>query len=158
MLAAFTMLLDRPVHIGNNPNHFDPLYLISPQYVQFDFVGDRFEFPFTLPSVDTNRSGSLMFESFAVRSRSNRLWINPDDADDQINRQPYFPNNVHVLIDDDSDEYVWAGHVLTIRPGVLRAGENLLRIEAGRIEQGVMHGDLDNFVVDNIVLLYETTP
>jgi hypothetical protein len=98
-----------------------------------------------------------MFEAFALRSRSNQLWINPDEADDQINRQPYFPNNVPMLINDDPDEYVWAGHVLTIRPGVLRAGENLLRIDAGRIEQGMRHGDLDNFVVDNIVFLYQTT-
>jgi hypothetical protein len=60
-------------------------------------------------------------------------------------------------IDDEPEEYVWAGHVLTIRPGVLRAGENLLRIDAGRIEQGMGHGDLDDFVVDNVVLLYETT-
>jgi hypothetical protein len=51
---------------------------------------------------------------------------------------------------------VWAWHVLTTRPEVLRAGEKLLRIAAGRIEQAMMRGDLDNFVVDNLMLVYET--
>ena len=52
---------------------------------------------------------------------------------------------------------MWAGNVRTVRPGTLRTGANTLRIEAGRIEQGIRHGDPDNFVVDNIVVLHERT-
>ena len=50
----------------------------------------------------------------------------------------------------------WNGNVMLIRPGVL-SENNILRLGA-RASNGSLLGDIDEFVIDNVVVLFKTRP
>ena len=54
---------------------------------------------------------------------------------------------------DDRD--AWAGQVLLVSPNVLRATGNVLHVES-RTDSGSTSGDIDDFVIDNVVVFYKT--
>ena len=49
----------------------------------------------------------------------------------------------------------WTGNILLISPNVLREANNSLRIGA-RDDRGSILGNVDDFVVDNVVVMYKT--
>ena len=53
------------------------------------------------------------------------------------------------------DKKAWAAQVLLVAPNTLRGSGNILHVEA-RTNSGSPSGDVDDFVIDNVVLMYKT--
>jgi hypothetical protein len=83
----------------------------------------------------------LLFQTLSVDHDKNVIRINGTDV----------PNRIPVSRSNND----WNGNVIIIPPNVLRTGANTLRIEARDSSGGT--GDEDEFVVDNVVVLYKTT-
>lgn len=118
------------------------------------FVGAAKEFEFRCPDVDRESEGVLHFQSFGVSHRRNALEVNGQPVFGGIPRSGDF---VQAEGDAGPTEIpVWNSHVLLIGRGVLRES-NILRVES-RDPQGENVGELDDFVIDNMVVLFKTTP
>jgi hypothetical protein len=104
------------------------------------FEGASKDFVFACPNVNSSEAAVLMFQSRAVNSRRNVITINDSTIAGGI---PVTPNT-------DS----WNGNVLLVDAGVLRSGGNRLHIES-RTLAGSSTGDIDNFILDNMVVMYK---
>lgn len=127
---ATSIVFETRQHFGDEPNHLPG-----------EFVGQVKEFRFACPRVDVTRPGVLLFQANDVSNERNQLAING-----------------HALAGDvprTAGGAAWAGQVLLIRPGVLRPAGNILKIES-RNSSGTTSGDIDDFVIDNVIVLYET--
>ena len=119
------------------------------------FVGAEKSFPFQCPGVDRSQSAILLFESMGVSVRQT-LEINGQQIFGGITTSNDFESRT---IGGGSDAHQdrtifarWKGHVLLIHPGVL-AQNNVLRIQSGPYTSG----NLDDFVIDNMVVIFKTT-
>jgi hypothetical protein len=122
------------------------------------FAGREKSFTFDCPSVSSGRA-LLLFQSLGV-GPGQTLEVNGEPvfggvpATDAITGStgstggpsPPFdiPNHTHSLL--FAITFGWVGNVLLISQGVLRDSGNVLRIAS----------DGDNFVVDNVVVLYKS--
>jgi hypothetical protein len=106
------------------------------------FVGQRKDFSFDCPSVNQSEVAVLMFQSLHVSHARNVF---------QINGEAVFGD----LPTTADDTEAWAGQVLLVSPNVLRRTGNVLHVES-RTDSGGTSGDIDDFVVDNVVLFYKT--
>lgn len=134
MSADFTIVIPVRQGFGNEPGY---LRSIEPNV---PFVGPTKDFTFPCPNVNANEAAVLMFQSRDVDSSKNIITINNNPVAGGI---PVSPNKV-----------TWNGNVMLIATGVLRAN-NELHIEA-RNTSGGGGGDIDDFILDNVVVMYKT--
>jgi hypothetical protein len=118
-------------HFGNEPD-----------FLPGQFVGQQKDFPFDCPSIDRSQAAVLMFQSLHVSNTRNVF---------EINGQTVFGDLPTTADDRDA----WAGQVLLVSPNVLRATGNVLHVES-RTDSGSTSGDIDDFVIDNVVVFYKT--
>ena len=106
-----------------------------------EFVGQVKEYSFGCPRVDGTQPGILLFQARHVSVDQNVLTVNGAAIAGDIPRT--------------ADNETWAGQVMLIRPGVLRPVNNILRIES-RNSSGGAGGEIDDFVIDNVSVFYQT--
>jgi hypothetical protein len=124
-----------PHHFGNEQNTFSD---IKPDAV---FAGRAKPFTFNCPNVDADERAVLMFQSRDVDSAKNDLHLNGKDI---FGGLPVSPNRD-----------TWNGNVMVIGPRQLKATNNVLRIESLN-NAGGRDGDIDDFLITNIVIMYKT--
>jgi IgA Peptidase M64 len=124
--------------IENVRQHFGD----EPDFLPGSFVGQQKNFSFDCPSINVSEVAVLMFQSLHVTHTRNVFQINGETVSGDL------PTNA-----DDRD--AWAGQVLLIRPNVLRRAGNVLHVES-RTDSGGTSGDIDDFVIDNVVVFYKT--
>jgi hypothetical protein len=138
MGSDFTVIIDQRQHFGNEPQSLPGVY-----------VGTNKEFPFTCPDVDSGQQAVLLFQSLSVDHDRNFIAINSIGAfgDPEV----YGGVPVHRSNRD------WNGNVMLVRGGVLREN-NILRLGArdSRGSLGGLEGEVDDFVIDNVVVLFKT--
>ncbi|MGI8907006.1 MAG: hypothetical protein ACR2IE_11015 [Candidatus Sumerlaeaceae bacterium] len=134
--ADFTVVFAGRQQFGNEPGSLN-----IRNELNAIFVGASKEFNFACPKVNPHESAVLMFQSRAVSSRENIITINGINLSDGI---PFNP-----------DTGVWNGNVLVIRARILKPSGNVLRIEA-RNSSGGSGGNIDDFILDNMVVMYKT--
>jgi hypothetical protein len=134
MSADFTIVTPVRQGFGNEPGY---LKSIEPNV---PFVGPTKDFTFPCPNVNPNEAAVLMFQSRDVDSSKNIITINDSPVAGGI---PVSPN-----------KDTWNGNVMLITAGVLKAS-NELHIES-RNNSGGGGGDIDDFILDNVVVMYKT--
>jgi hypothetical protein len=106
------------------------------------FRGSERTYTFTLPGVDPSEEGQVILSTFAVDVTCNRFEINGTQI-------PVFRNH--------NDERVWETDTFRIPTNLLRAGANANRLTIRALNTSCNNGgNLDDFVVANIVVHYKT--
>jgi hypothetical protein len=123
--------------IVNQRNHFGD----EEDFLPGVFAGRRKDFRFDCPGVDPGQHSVLMFQALHVNSEKNVF---------TVNGQTLFG-----LPTTTEDKKAWAAQVLLVGPNTLRGSGNVLHVEA-RTNSGSPSGDVDDFVIDNVVLMYKT--
>jgi hypothetical protein len=132
--ADFTIVIPVRQGFGNEPGYLNSIEPNVP------FVGASKDFTFSCPSVSSNEAAVLMFQSRDVDSSRNILTING--------------SNVYGGIPVSPNKDTWNGNVMLIDAGILRPNGNVLHIES-RNTSGGSGGDIDDFIVDNAVVMYK---
>lgn len=136
MPSNYTVVLFQRQHFGNDPGTFDDVEPNVP------FAGRAKSFVFDCPQIETREAAVLMFQSRDVDHSSNVFEVNGIGV---FGGLPVSPAR-------DS----WNGNVLLIEPHhQLRAAGNVLNV-ASRTSSGSDAGDVDDFILDNVVLFYKT--
>ncbi len=118
------------------------------QELEAPFVGRSKIFTFQCPNVDSSQSAILLFQSQGVNVRQNL----------QINGKTVF-GGIRESIELAASSSLhftraqWNGNIMLVHSGVLvDKSDNTLMIEAKELNEG----NLDNFIIDNIVILFKT--
>jgi len=127
---ASTVIIQVRQHFGNEPDSLPGAW-----------VGTAKEYEFDVPRCDVRQPAYLLFQARAVSSELDVLTINGQPVPGGV---PY-----------TSGEEGWAAQVLLISPNVLTPVRNILRVES-RDAAGGTGGDIDDFIIDNAVVLYLT--
>ena len=135
MSADFTIVSPVRQGFGNEPGYLNG---IEPQV---PFVGPTKDFRFSCPRVNPTEDAVLMFQSRDVDSSRNIIRINDQDVFGGI---PVSPN-----------KDTWNGNIMLIGKGVLQGSGNVLHIESRNMSGGG-GGDIDDFILDNVVVMYKT--
>jgi hypothetical protein len=136
MATTYTVVLFSRQHIGNDPGVFDD---IEPNVV---FVGPAKDFLFDCPGVNPAEAAFLMCQSRDVDHQRNVFRVNGVDVFGGLPASPA--------------RDAWNGNILLIeRHHQLKATGNVLHVEA-RTSTGGSAGDVDDFILDNIVVMYKT--
>ena len=136
MAATYTVVLFSRQHVGNAPGLFEE------DEPGVAFVGPAAEWVFDCPGVDASEAAVLMFQSRDVDHRANVLRVNGVDVFGGVPVSPA--------------RDAWNGNVLLVeRHHQLQAAGNVLRVEA-RTADGGTAGDVDDFILDSIVIMYKT--
>jgi hypothetical protein len=136
MASNFTVVLFQRQHFGNGPGIFNDVEPNVP------FAGRAKSFVFDCPNVQASEPAFLMFQSRDVDHPRNVFEVNGIGV---FGGLPVSPAR-------DS----WNGNVLLVEPHhQLRATGNVLHIES-RDGRGTGSGNIDDFIIDNIVLVYKT--
>jgi hypothetical protein len=134
--SDFTVVLFQRQHFGNEPGTFDD---IEPNVT---FVGPTKSFSFDCPSVDPSETAFLTFQSRDVDHQRNVFQVNGVDVFGGLPASPA--------------RSAWTGNILLVEPRHrLRATGNLLQIES-RNARGEGGNDIDDFIIDNVVIVYKT--
>lgn len=132
----FTVVQYQRQHFGNQPGSFNDIEPNVP------FAGAGKEYVFDCPQVNPAETAILLFQSRDVSHSRNILQINGTQVSGGL---PVSPSR-------DS----WNGNVLLVEPHhQLRAKGNVLRVEARNLGGGTS-GDIDDFIIDNVVVQYKT--
>lgn len=135
MAADFTVVINVRHHFGND---HDALPGTS--------AGKDRDFGFDCPDIDTTQTAVLMFQSLDVDHEKNVISVN----------QPLTgPISVFGGIPVSRSDTDWNGNIMLISPNSLRDRGNVLHIGA-RDSRGSILGDVDDFVIDNAVVMYKT--
>lgn len=145
MALDYTMIINVRQHFGSDSNAFE-----ETAENQAPFVGAAKDFQFSCPDVDSQAGGILLFQSFGVSHRSNQLEVNGDIVFGGIARSADFVVPRESVI----EVAIWHAHVLLVSAGSLREN-NTLHIES-RNQDGGTGGRLDDFIIDNAVVLFKT--
>jgi hypothetical protein len=140
MGSDFTVILSVRQHFGDEASYLTDVEPGLP------FVGAARDFRFDCPRIEPEADAVLMFQTRDVDTNRNIIEINPATA-----QQPTVFGGIPVSPSKDT----WNGNTMVIRPGVLREINNVLHIEA-RNSSGGTGGDIDDFIIDNVVVLYKT--
>ena len=136
MASNFTVVLFQRQHFGRVPGAFDDVEADVP------FAGQAQSFVFDCPNVQPGDAAFLMFQSRDVDHPRNGFEVNGVAV---FGGLPVSPAR-------DS----WNGNILLIEPRHrLKATGNILRVES-RDASGGASGSLDEFIIDNVVLVYKT--
>jgi hypothetical protein len=140
MGSDFTVILSVRQHFGDEASYLTDVEPGLP------FVGAARDFRFDCPRIEPEADAVLMFQTRDVDTNRNIIEINPATA-----QQPTVFGGIPVSPSKDT----WNSNTMVIRPGVLREINNVLRIES-RNSSGGTGGDIDDFIIDNVVVLYKT--
>lgn len=136
MASNFTVILFQRQHFGNEPGSFNDIEPDVP------FAGPTKDFPFDCPGVNPGETAFLMFQSRDVDHRRNILQINGVDVFGGLPASPA--------------RDAWNGNILLVESHhQLKATGNVLRVES-RNSSGGGSGDIDDFIIDNVVITYKT--
>jgi hypothetical protein len=136
-MVNFTVVQYQRQHFGNQPGSFNDIEPDVP------FVGAAKEYVFDCPHVNPAETAILLFQSRDVSHSRHILQINGTQIYGGL---PVSPSRA-----------TWNGNVLLVEPHhQLRATGNVLHVEA-RNASGGTGGDIDDFIIDNVVVQYKTT-
>ena len=136
MATNFTVIVFQRQHFGDDPGSFNDVEPDVP------FAGSAKSFPFDCPGVDPGETGVLMFQSRDVDHRLNVIRVNGVDV---FGGLPVTPARD-----------AWNANVLLVEPRhQLKSTGNVLQIES-RTSSGGTTGDIDDFIIDNVVILYKS--
>src|SRR5580765_624729 len=136
MATNYTVVLFSRQHIGNDPGVFND---VEPNVA---FVGPAKDFPFDCPGVNSAEAAFLMFQSRDVDHQRNVLRVNGEDVFGGLPASPA--------------RDAWNGNILLVEQHhQLKATGNVLHVEA-RTSDGGSAGDVDDFILGNVVLMYKT--
>ncbi len=130
MSADYTGIMRVRHHFGDNEDSFFGV-----------FVGRDRDFPFDCPKIDAGQEAVLMFQSLSIDHDKNTF---------QVNNQVIFGGLP--ISRSNSD---WNGNVMLIGANILRPTGNVLHMGA-RDDRGSILGNVDDFVIDNVVVMYKT--
>jgi hypothetical protein len=133
--ADFTIIISSRQGFGSEPGYLDSIEAGVP------FVGWTKDYTFSCPNVNSGEAAVLMFQSRAVNSSKNVMSINGINVFGGI---PVSPNTD-----------AWNGNVMLIGANVLRQSGNELHIESRNMNGGT-DGNIDDFILDNVVVMYKT--
>lgn len=132
----FTVVQYQRQHFGHRPTTFNDIEPDVP------FVGAAHDYVFDCPHVNPAETAILLFQSRRVSHSHNILHINGTQVYGGL---PVSPSRD-----------TWNGNVLLVEPHhQLRATGNVLHVEA-RNTSGGADGDIDDFIIDNVILQYKT--
>lgn len=140
MATDFSVIINIRQHFGNDEDY---LKNVEPG---LPFVGPTKDFRFDCPDVDPDATALLMFQTRDVDHSKNVFEINPATTE-----QPTIFGGIPV----SPNKNAWNGNIMLIRPGTLRETDNELHIES-RNAAGGGGSNLDDFIIDNCVVLYKT--
>lgn len=132
MASDFVVVIDVRHHFGNETGYFGPNLL---------FAEKNKEFHFDCPGLDPRSWAVMMFQARDVDNDKNHLSVNG--------------NVIFGGIPISSRKDDWNANVALINPAWLQAADNVLRI-GSRDDRGSLLGDTDDFMIDNLVVLYRT--
>ena len=128
----------------------------DPREIDLDapFVGESKEYFFDCPNVDASQWAMLQFQSAGVEwptdipnDFKNILRINGVDIPGGL--QPGSDRKVGSRF-----YHAWKTHTMLVPQGILREKGNVLLVEAPQVNIHIPFRD--NFVIDNVVILYKT--
>lgn len=134
----FTTIIHVRQHFGNTEAYLKDVEPGLP------FVGATKDFPFDCPKIDPEATAVILFQSRDVDHSKNVIQINPESAE-----QPAIFGGIPV----SPSKATWNGNVMLVHAKVLLETNNILHIES-RNSAGGSVGDLDDFIIDNLVVLY----
>jgi hypothetical protein len=136
MASHFSVILFQRQHFGSEPGTFNDIES------QVPFVGPMKNFLFDCPNVDPGETAFLVFQSRDVDHQRNVFQINGVDI---FGGLPVSPSRD-----------TWNGNILLVeaRHGLREIG-NVLHV-ASRDSSGASDGDIDDFIIDNMVIDYKT--
>lgn len=150
MPADFTVIIQVRQRFGDEPD-----FLELQIETESPFVGASKEFTFDIPGVDRSQNAILQFQSLGVSHRMNILKINDVGIFGGISR------SIDLTPPELRSEFIhiisrprWTTHSLIIQPNLLKNENNTLFIGA-RNADGEDNGNLDNFIIDNMIVLYK---
>jgi hypothetical protein len=136
MATNYTVVLFSRQHFGNEAGVFND---VEPDVA---FVGRARDFPFNCPGINTTQAAVLLFQSRDVDHQRNIFRVNGVDVFGGLPASPA--------------RDAWNGNILLVeRHHQLKATGNVLRVEARRADGGST-GDVDDFIIDNVVIVYKT--
>lgn len=136
MATNYTVILSVRQHFGDEQGTFNDIEPNAP------FIGPAKDFPFNCPNVDPGETAFLTFQSRDVDHQRNVFRINGVDVFGGLPASP--------------GRETWNGNTLLIEPHhQLRVTGNVLYVEA-RNTSGGGGGNLDDFIIDNVVIVYKT--
>jgi len=132
MGVNYTVILFSRQHFGDEQGSLFP---------GVQFVGKTKDYTFDCPDVDPNETAVLLYNSYDVTSPRDRFEINGKQLYGGLYEAP--------------GGHTWASHELLVEPEFnLKATGNVLHVES-RTRGGHTAGDIDDFVLDNIVIMYK---
>lgn len=135
MASDFTIVVAVRQGFGNQPAELNSIEPNVP------FVGPTKDFTFSCPNVNTSEAAVLLFQSRDVDHSRNIITINGSRVSGGI---PVSPS-----------KDTWNGNVMLIGAGIIRPSGNELHIES-RNSTGGGGGNIDDFILDNVVVMYKT--
>src|SRR5919106_2616464 len=135
MGSDFTVIINVRQHFGDDEDSMPG-----------NFVGNNNSYPFLCPKVDSTKEAVLLFQTLGVSHDKNFVAVNSDGTT--------WPPEVFGGIPVSRSDQDWNSNVMLIRPGVLREN-NILRL-GSRASNGSLLGNIDDFVIDNVVVLFKT--
>jgi hypothetical protein len=135
MPTDFSVIIRGRQGFGNERGYLESIEADVP------FVGPTKDYRFDCPGVEASQEAVLMFQSRDVDNSKNVLTINGHVVAGGI---PVSPG-----------KDTWNGNIMLVAAGVLKARGNELHIEARNLSGGG-GGDIDDFIIDNVVVLYKT--
>jgi len=138
MATDFTTVLDKAKHFGNEQGTFND---VKPTVT---FAGPTRDFSFDCPNVNPGETAFLMFQSRDIDNQRNIFRVNGIDIDGGL---PVSPS-----------KDTWNGNIVLISSRhQLKATNNVLHVES-RNGNGGGGSDIDDFIIDNVVIVYKTRP
>jgi hypothetical protein len=129
----YTVILFSRQHFGDEEGSLFP---------NVQFVGQEKTYTFDCPEINPNETAILVYNSYDVTSPRDRFEINGKQLYGGLYEGP--------------GGRTWASHELLVEPEFkLKASGNLLHVKS-LTRGGHPAGDIDDFVLDNIVIWYKT--
>lgn len=152
MSTDFKVIFSGRQHFGNERNTFND---IEPGVSGNAFVGPTKDYTFDCPNINPDETAVLMFQSRDVtKSQRNIFRVNNVDVFGANPASGGLPASGGIPASPNRDE--WNGNIqLLENRHALKATGNRLHIEA-RNEAGSGGGDIDDFILDNMVIMYKT--
>jgi hypothetical protein len=130
----YSVILYQRQHFGDEQGSLFP---------NVPFVGKTKDYTFDCPDVDPSETAVLLYNSYDVTSPRDRFELNNTQLFGGLYKGP--------------GANTWASHELLVEPDFkLKATGNVLHVES-LTAGGHTGGDIDDFVLDNIVIMYKTT-
>jgi hypothetical protein len=140
MSTDFTVISSVRQHFGDEATTFND---IEPGVSGNSFVKGEKTFTFPCPNVDPNQTAVLMFQSRDVSKSQKNIF--------EVNKIPVFGG-----LPASPDRNEWNGNILLLeKHHGLKATGNTLHVKALN-NAGTSSGDIDDFILDNIVVMYKT--